>query len=142
MSYTISSLDELGDGYGFRKIRTALGVTAFGANALVMPPGYDGFLHYHDTQDELYLVHRGTARFTVDGDDHVVGEGGLVHVESTTERKVANAGDGDLVLLVIGGKDGYVERDGHLVDEADLAKRQAMSRGEMTRGETEPGAPS
>ena len=131
MSYAFSSLDELGDGYGFRKIRAALGVTAFGVNALVYPPGYDGFEHYHDTQDELYFVHRGTARFTVDGEEHVVGEGGLVHVESTTPRLVANAGDGDLVLLVVGGKDGYVERDGHLVDEADLAKRQAISRGEL-----------
>src|SRR4029079_12740052 len=68
VGYSISSLDELGDGYGFRKIRSALGVTAFGANALVMEPGYDGFLHYHDTQDELYFVHqaqrgsRSTAR--------------------------------------------------------------------------------
>jgi uncharacterized cupin superfamily protein len=61
--YTISSLDELGDGYGFRKVRKPLGVTAFGVNAIVMPPGYEGFLHYHDVQDELYLVHRGRARF-------------------------------------------------------------------------------
>ena len=66
MGYAFSSLDELGEGYGFRKIRRGLGVTAFGANALVMPPGYDGFLHFHDTQDELYFVHRGTARFGVD----------------------------------------------------------------------------
>ena len=35
-------------------------------------------------------------------------------------------------VLVVGGKDGYVERDGHLVDPDDLAKRQAMSRGEMS----------
>ena len=32
-------------------------MTAFGANVIVMPPGYDGFLHFHDTQDELYFVH-------------------------------------------------------------------------------------
>jgi len=73
MGYTISSLDELGEGYGFRKIRRALGVTAFGANALVMPPGYDGFLHYHDAQDELYFVHRGTARFEVEGEVRELG---------------------------------------------------------------------
>jgi hypothetical protein len=31
------------------------------------------------------------------------------------------------VLLVVGGKDGYVERDGHLVDpERDLGRRQAF----------------
>ena len=127
MGHTISSLDELGEGYGFRKIRTALGVTAFGVNALVMPPGYEGFLHYHDTQDELYFVHRGTARFEVEGEVHELGPGSLVHVESTTPRKFSNAGDDDLVVLVVGGKDGYVERDGHLVDpEVDLPRRQAF----------------
>ena len=87
MAYTIASLDELGEGYGFRKIRKALGVTAFGVNALVFPPSYDGPAHYHDMQDELYFVHRGTATFAFDGDEHVVGEGGLVHVESTTHRE-------------------------------------------------------
>jgi mannose-6-phosphate isomerase-like protein (cupin superfamily) len=131
MGYQVSSLDALGEGYGFRKIRAALGVTAFGVNALVFPPGYDGPAHYHDSQDELYLVHRGTATFDVDGSEHVVGEGGLVHVESTTPRQISNRGDGDLVLFVVGGKGGYVERDGHLVSEEDVAKRQALSDGTL-----------
>jgi len=127
MGYAFSSLDELGDGYGFRKIRRELGVTAFGANALVMPPGYDGFLHYHDAQDELYFVHRGTARFEVAGETRELGPGGFVHVESTTPRKFSNAGDDDLVVIVVGGKDGYVERDGHLVDpDRDLERRKAF----------------
>ena len=131
MGYSIGSLDELGEGYGFRKIRKALGVTAFGVNAMVYPPGAEGVSHYHDAQDELYFVHRGTARFEIDGDVHEVGEGGLVHVESTTQRVFSNAGDGDLVVLIVGGKGGYVERDGHLVDEADLEKRQALARGDV-----------
>src|SRR5580765_7512660 len=130
MGYHVSSLDELGEGYGFRKVRQALGVTAFGVNGLVFPPHYEGPNHYHDTQDELYFVHRGTATFCFDGEEQVVGEGGIVHVESTTHRMIANRTDGDLVLLVVGGKDGYVERDGRVVTEADLEKRQAMARGE------------
>jgi uncharacterized cupin superfamily protein len=130
MGYHVSSLDELGEGYGFRKVRKALGVTAFGVNGLVFPPHYEGPNHYHDTQDELYFVHRGTATFSFDGEEHEVGEGGLVHVESTTHRMIANRTDDDLVLLVVGGKDGYVERDGQVVTDADLEKRQAMARGE------------
>jgi mannose-6-phosphate isomerase-like protein (cupin superfamily) len=128
MGGRFSSLDELGAGYGFRKVRAPLGVTAFGVNAIVMPPGFDGFLHYHDVQDELYFVHRGTARVEVDGEERLLGEGGFVHVESTTPRRVSNASDtDDLVLLVVGGKDGYVERDGHLVDpESDLERRKAF----------------
>ena len=127
MGYTVSSLEELGEGHGFRKVRAALGVTAFGVNAIVFPPRYEGPNHFHDTQDELYFVHRGTATFTFDGDEHVVEEGGLVHVESTTHRQISNRTDEDLVLLVVGGKDGYVERDGHLVDpEIDLPRRQGL----------------
>jgi len=128
MGYSVNSLDALGDGYGFRKIRKALGVDAFGVNAIVFPPQYEGPNHYHDTQDELYVVHRGTATFVVDGDEHTVGEGGLVHVESTTQRSVSNRTDDDLVVLVVGGKGGYIDRDGQLVGPEDLAKRQGLSR--------------
>jgi mannose-6-phosphate isomerase-like protein (cupin superfamily) len=126
--YTISSLDELGDGYGFRKVRKPLGVTAFGVNAIVMPPGYEGFLHYHDVQDELYFVHRGRARFEIGDETREVGEGGLVHVEANTPRRWSNASESeDLVVLAVGGKDGYVERDGQLVDpDRDLPRRQAF----------------
>jgi mannose-6-phosphate isomerase-like protein (cupin superfamily) len=124
--YAFGSLDELGDGPGFRKVRRALGVTAFGVNGIVFPPGYEGFLHYHELQDELYFVHRGRARVEVGGEDREIGEGALVHVEAATHRRVSNASDSEeLVLLVVGGKDGYVERDGQLVDpEKDLARRQ------------------
>jgi len=128
MGYSVNSLDALGDGYGFRKIRKALGVDAFGVNAIVFPPQYEGPNHYHDTQDELYFVHRGTATFVVDGDEHTVGEGGLVHVESTTQRSVSNRTDDDLVVLVVGGKGGYIDRDGQLVGPEDLARRQGLSR--------------
>lgn len=133
MGYSVSSIDALGEGYGFRKIRKELGVSAFGVNALVFPPGYDGPAHYHDVQDELYFVHSGTATFLLDGAEHVVEAGGLVHVESTTPRQVSNRGSDDLVLMIVGGKDGYVERDGQLVDpERDLARRQALAKGEVS----------
>ncbi|HZT94702.1 MAG TPA: cupin domain-containing protein [Gaiellaceae bacterium] len=128
MTYAFSSLDELGDGPGFRKIRAALGVTAFGINAIVMPPGHVGFHHWHDTQDELYFVHRGRVEIEVEGETRVLGEGGLFHVESTTPRKVSNPFDEEAVLLAIGGKGGYVERDGHMVDEADIPRRASFGK--------------
>jgi mannose-6-phosphate isomerase-like protein (cupin superfamily) len=130
MGHRFGTLDELGEGYGFRKVRAALGVSAFGVNGIVYPPGYTGFLHYHDTQDELYFVHRGTARFEAGGEVRELGPGGLMHVESTTPRRVSNASETeDLVVFVVGAKDGYVERDGHLVDPADLPRRQAFGEG-------------
>ena len=128
MGYAFGSIDELGEGFGFRKVRRALGVTAFGVNAVVYPPGYDGFQHYHDTQDELYFVHSGRARVEVGDEVRELGPGGLLHVESTTPRKVSNVGDEPLVMLVVGGKDGYVERDGHVTSDEDLALRVGLGK--------------
>ena len=128
MGYQVSSLDALGDGPGFRKVRGALGVNAFGVNGLVFPPHYEGPNHYHDTQDELYFVHRGTATFRFDDGEHEVTAGGLVHVESTTHRAISNRTDDELVMLIVGASGGYVERDGHLVDpEVDLPRRQGLA---------------
>jgi mannose-6-phosphate isomerase-like protein (cupin superfamily) len=129
MSHAFGTIDELGSGYGFRKVRRALGVDAFGVNVIVMPPGYPGFRHYHEEQDELYFVHSGTARVEVDGEERLLGPGGMVHVSSTTVRCVSNGGEEDLVLLVVGGKGGYVERDGHLADEADAERRRSFGSG-------------
>jgi mannose-6-phosphate isomerase-like protein (cupin superfamily) len=125
MAYCFSSLDELGEGYGFRKIRQALGVSAFGVNAIVFAPGIEGRPHYHETQDELYFVHRGRARFEVDGEVRELGPGGLCHVEAATPRRVSNAGDDELVVFAVGGKEGYVPRDGHPVEPAELERLQA-----------------
>jgi mannose-6-phosphate isomerase-like protein (cupin superfamily) len=126
MGYTKATLDELGDGPGFRKVRQALGVEAFGVNAIVYPPGFEGFLHYHEQQDELYFVHKGTARFEVGDDTFELGAGGIVHVESTTPRRVSNVGEDELVMLVVGGKGGYVGRDGQMVDAKDIERRAAF----------------
>jgi quercetin dioxygenase-like cupin family protein len=127
VSYAFSSLDELGDGPGFRKIRAALGVNAFGVNALVLPARYEGPEHYHDTQDELYFVHRGRIRVDVGGESRELGAGGLFHAQSTEPRRISNAGDEDAIVLIVGGKGGYVERDGHLVNpEVDLPRRQGL----------------
>jgi mannose-6-phosphate isomerase-like protein (cupin superfamily) len=130
MGYRRGSIDEMGSGPGFRKIRQALEVTAFGVNAVVYAPRFEGFLHFHDEQDELYFVHKGRALFEVDGDEFELGPGGVVYVESTTPRRMTNLGDEELVILAVGGKDGYVGRDGQLVDmERDLPRRQAFTRG-------------
>ena len=128
MGYAFGTIDELGDGFGFRKVRRALGITAFGVNVVVYPPQYEGFHHYHDMQDELYFVHSGTARVEVGGEVRELGSGGMVHVESTTPRRISNVGDEPLVMLVVGGKDGYVERDGHMVDDADVERRAAFGK--------------
>jgi mannose-6-phosphate isomerase-like protein (cupin superfamily) len=119
MAYAFSSIDELGDGV-FRKIRQELGITAFGANALVIPPGIEARPHYHDEQDELYFIHRGRARFLLPGESRELGPGGVAHIEARTHRQIVSVGDEDLVMVVVGAKDGYVGRDGHPADVSKL----------------------
>jgi quercetin dioxygenase-like cupin family protein len=112
--WAVGSLDALGEGPGFRKIRRELGVTAFGINAIVLPPGYGGALHYHDQQEETYFVHEGTVEFEFgDGEKHVLKAGGLARVAPRTVRGMRNVGDANAVIVIAGGKDGYVGRDGH-----------------------------
>lgn len=114
--YSVSSLGEMGDGYGFRKIRREVGVTAFGINAIVLPPHYETGVHYHDQQEETYFVHRGEIEFRFgDGSKHVLGPGGVVRVDPSTHRGMRNAGDEDAIVVIVGGRDGYVGRDGQAV---------------------------
>jgi mannose-6-phosphate isomerase-like protein (cupin superfamily) len=111
--YAAGSVDALGDGPGFRKIRRALGVTAFGMNAIVLPAGIETGTHWHDQQEEVYFVHRGEVEFEFgDGGKVKLGPGGIVRVDAATKRKVRNIGAEDAVYVVVGGKDGYVGRDG------------------------------
>ncbi len=113
--YAVGHLDDLGEGYGFRKVRKGLGVVAFGVNAIVMPPGYATGFHYHDEQDELYFVHRGEMEIELgDGSVHALPEGAFAHVEAHTPRRLRNVGQTDAIYLCAGGKGGYVGRDGKL----------------------------
>jgi mannose-6-phosphate isomerase-like protein (cupin superfamily) len=113
--YAVANVDALADGPGFRKVRRALGVTAFGVNAIEIPLGYETGRHYHERQEELYFVHRGRVEMTFnDESTHVLGPGGLARVDPATVRKIKNVGDEPAVYLCVGGKDGYVGRDGKL----------------------------
>jgi len=113
--YAVANVDALGGGPGFRKVRRELGVTAFGVNAIELPPSFETGRHYHDEQEELYFVHRGRVQIRLDDEsEHVLGPGGLARVDAATVRQIKNVGDEPALYLVAGGKDGYVGRDGQL----------------------------
>src|SRR5919202_2498290 len=89
--WAAATLDDLGEGPGFRKVRRALGVDAFGVNAVVLPPSYAGRRHFHERQQELYLVLEGEIEFTLGhGDAVTLGPGGLVRVDAHTVRQLRN----------------------------------------------------
>jgi uncharacterized cupin superfamily protein len=113
--YAVGNIDQMGEGYGFRKIRRSLGVTAFGVNAIVLPPDYETGRHFHEEQEELYFLHRGQIEIEFDeGAPHRLEPGGAAWVAPSTVRKIRNVGEGDAVYLVVGAKDGYVGRDGQI----------------------------
>jgi mannose-6-phosphate isomerase-like protein (cupin superfamily) len=90
--------------------------TEQGVNAIVLPPSYETGRHYHEQQEELYFLHRG--KIAIEFGDCTVyelGPGGLARVDAPTVRKIRNLSDSeDAVYVVVGGKDGYVGRDGKL----------------------------
>ncbi len=114
--YAIANLADLGEGPGFRKIRRALGVTAFGINAIVLPPSHETGSHYHDRQEELYFLHRGQVAIEFgDGTIFELRPGGLAWVDAPTVRRIRNLSDSEeAVYVIVGGEDGYVGRDGKL----------------------------
>jgi len=113
--WAAASIDDLGDGPGFRKVRSALGVTEFGVNAIVLPPGYTSRRHYHERQQELYLVLEGHIEFELDEARHTLGPGGLVRVDPPTVRALRNMSDTEeAVYFCVGGQGGYVGRDGQV----------------------------
>ena len=106
-------LDDLGDGPGFRKIRTALDVREMGVNAIVLPPGVETGTHWHERQEELYFVHSGQIDIEFgDGSVAALGPGGLARVDAATPRRIRNRGETDAIYVVVGAQGGYVGRDG------------------------------
>ena len=126
--YAVGNLSDIGDQYWFKKIRRELGVEELGINAIAMPPGIESGFHYHEEQEEVYFVHRGTMEIEFgDGTTHRLEEGGLARVAAPTHRKVRNAGDGDLVYVIVGAKGGYVGRDGKLPEGEERGAREVSA---------------
>jgi mannose-6-phosphate isomerase-like protein (cupin superfamily) len=126
--WAVGGLDDMGEGPGFRKVRKELGVTAFGVNAVVLPPGYASGRHLHERQEELYFVHRGTIEFRFGEDERrTLGPGGFARVDASTVRSMRNVSEQeDAVYVCVGGAGGYVGRDG-LLPEGETTARPEIA---------------
>ena len=107
----IDELDrfEMQDGFVWRPVRKHFGIRAFGTNAYT--PGASGQIVEEHTEqtlghEEMYLVLRGRVRFTLDGDEHELGAGQLVHVRDPSLRRAGVALTDDAAVLAVGGKPG------------------------------------
>jgi quercetin dioxygenase-like cupin family protein len=113
--YEVAHVDELEElpinngEFVWRPVRRRFGISAFGTNAYTAEAG-QRVIEEHDEQDgheEMYVVLRGRARFTLDGDDVEAGAGTLVFVRPETRRGAVAIEDGTAILAV-GAKPGVV----------------------------------
>ena len=101
---------EMPDGFVWRPVRRRFGIQAFGVNAYSTREAGGQIVEEHSERtlghEEIYLVIRGRARFTIDGDEHELGPGQLVFVRDPELTRGAVALDADTVVLALGGKPG------------------------------------
>ena len=99
----------------WKPLRHHLGVGAFGVNAWVAATAGDPAVERHDEKpeagegpghEELYVVVRGAARFTVDGEEIDAPAGTLVFVSDPALTREAVATADDTVVLAIGAARG------------------------------------
>ena len=65
-------------------------------------PGKEtGFLHTHQTHEELYIFVSGKGEFQVDGQVFPVGEGSVVRVATEGKRSVRNNGTEPLIMICV-----------------------------------------
>jgi tetratricopeptide (TPR) repeat protein len=107
----IDELDavEMPDGFTWKPVRRHFGIKAFGVN--VYTPGATKQIVEEHTEgqlehEEIYLVLRGRVKFTVDGNEHELGQGQLVFVRDPSLKRAGVALTDDAAVLAIGGKPG------------------------------------
>jgi mannose-6-phosphate isomerase-like protein (cupin superfamily) len=109
----------------WRPVRDHLGISSFGVNAFLGAAEGDRVVELHDEtggHEELYVVVRGAARFTIDGGEHEVAAGGLVLVAPGSTRE-AFATQPDTAVLVVGGVPGTHDVSEWEARQLELSRR-------------------
>jgi tetratricopeptide (TPR) repeat protein len=106
--YELAGIDDLEslpvdeEGLTWRPIRRRFGITAFGTNAYTAAKAGERVVEEHteatNGHEELYLVLRGRAMFTLDGEEVDAPAGTLVYVKPATKRGAVAREDGTTVI--------------------------------------------
>ncbi len=113
MRYAVTRLDDLeaiaGPGsLTWRPVRAHFDIRAFGCNAYTASTAGEDVVEPHDEtgdpgHEELYFVHAGRARFTLDGEEFEAGPGTYVLVRDPTVHRHAVALEAGTTVLSFGG---------------------------------------
>jgi mannose-6-phosphate isomerase-like protein (cupin superfamily) len=115
LSYQVAHLDELDripvdQGLEWRPIARRFDIRAFGTNAYTAEKVGDWVVEEHTESggehEEMYMVLRGRARFTLDGEEIDAPTGTIVFVADPSVKRVAIAEEEDTVVLAVGAKPG------------------------------------
>ena len=94
-------------GAAWYPLQHVFGLTAFGANAFVAAAAGDALVEEHDEtksgQEELYLIVRGRARFTIDGEAVDAPAVTVVAIRDPSVKRSAVALEPDTTLVALGG---------------------------------------
>jgi len=92
----------------WQPVRKPLGVTAFGINAYTAANAGDEVVEDHTelVDEEVYIVIRGHATFTVDGEEIDAPWGTIVFLDDLEQRRHAIATEAGTTVLAIGGRPG------------------------------------
>ena len=92
----------------WKSVRHQFGITGFGVNAVTKDAGNVLIPEHDETesgQQELYFVHAGEVKATLDGEEVTVPAGSFVYCEPGAKRKFESAAS-PTTLIVIGGTPG------------------------------------
>jgi ketosteroid isomerase-like protein len=108
----VASEDGPGDS-AWKPLRHHLGIRAFGLNAWVADHAGQELVEEHDEVDgnaggheEVYVITRGRATFTVDGETVAAPEGTIVHVADPRIVRSAVADEPRTTVLCVGAEPG------------------------------------
>lgn len=109
--YTIKKLDEMDAIFfgSFKRAGSELEIGSFGMNIFDMPPNtgeqYPEHDHQHDSQEEVYVVLKGSGRIVVEGEEVPLDSETVIRCGPGITRKLF-AGDQGMRVLALGGVPG------------------------------------
>lgn len=114
-NYEVAHIDELDElpinngEFVWRPVRRRFGITAFGTNAYTARAGQRVVEEHYERggHEEMYVVLRGRATFTL-GDDEVDAPAGTLVVAKPGTKRGAIAVEDDTAVLAVGAKPGVV----------------------------------
>jgi tetratricopeptide (TPR) repeat protein len=117
-SWEVTSFDSLaaipvGEGVVWRPLRKQFDIRAFGTNAYTSEGVGQHIIEEHNElgaggggHEELYVVIRGRATFTVDGETTDAPAGTLIFIRDPALKRFAIAEEDDTLVLAVGGEPG------------------------------------